>query len=196
MNKLTLFLSVLLFCGSFLSSSAYAANEAFGMIAESEGSAQLINGDAKTAAELGSVLKSGDKLILDANSKLTIISFADCEEMLAYGKDEIIIDKYKAHSQRFGDLKPIRRLPVCYNPQDFDAQDSGTIGGYFMRGPDNAMSELQNEADQGDMSALIALVLHDIKNKQSALARPYFERLKQKYPNSKWVKNLERHFAH
>lgn len=194
-NAVSLFLSAGLVVAQI---PAYAGAESVGMITDNEGQVRFVYGNSSAPAELGAALTPGDRLSVEANGKVVVVMLADCEEFSIRGKDEILIEKTKIRSQRSGYLKPDRRLPVCYNAEDFDAPDSGVIGGFVMRGDAaNSLADMRGEAGRSaaDTTTLITLILHDIRNDQAAQARPYYDELKKRRADSAWVKKLEKHFA-
>jgi hypothetical protein len=182
-----------------MQAEAYGAVESVGMIADNEGGVRFVYGGAGTPVELGAALTPGDRLTLDADGRIVIVMLADCEEFSIRGKDEILIEKTRVRSRRSGYLKPDRRLPVCYNSEDFDAPDSGVIGGFVMRGDlANSLADMRAEASKAsaDTTTLITLILHDIRNNQASQARPYYDELKKRRPDSAWVRKLEKQFSH
>lgn len=180
--------------------AAQAGAPALAMISDIEGQVWLRNRDTTTALQLGDTLNEGDILSVSSRATATIVYFSNCTEWLVKENDEVKLVWKGPVSKAMGTLKPVRELPVCYRPEDFKGLDNHVIGGYVMRElPAVGMVEMENlrreaMADKASGATLMTVMIHDLRSRQPERARPYYEKLKQRYPNTGLVKSFSGYF--
>ncbi len=180
-----------LFISLIAGSPAWA--EYYGMITDTTGKIEHISKKHIPSGDLlGSNFSVNDEFKLDKNSSLTIVAYANCEELLIQGAGHI---KIKAHKMEIisgakNMLSSIRELPVCYTPDELNRKK--TIGGLILRGNSDPVWELRKEFNNGNArnTTLVILIAHDLAVNQIERARPYFVHLKNKMPNSVFIQSI------
>lgn len=188
---LLLTLSLLLFPGMQLHAEEY------GVITDVSGESVIIRGDGKVKADLGTGLNSGDIIELEEQSSLAIVSYESCREWLLTGSDRITIDHVRGPVSGKSRLNPSRTLPVCYSPEEYQDENLPVIGGFVLRGePKDPVAGLRKEFEQGKASntVLMTLIMHDLSRGEQERARPYYLQLKERIPDSSFVKSIAPRF--
>ena len=83
-------------------------------------------------------------------------------------------------------IPPDHRLSVCFNPAGLSLGKAQRIGGIIERGgsPEDELAEIGSKSN----AALINLIiLHAVLEKDIEKARPYYEALKRRAPDSAFV---------
>lgn len=188
-----LFLSAFSF---FCTQSDAGRSDDFGIVMDMSGNVQLIRGENTAPAEIGMNLIRGDAVDMPEGSSVVIVSYSDCNEWQITGPDTVRITDEGLVSK--SDKKvPQRQLPVCYSLTEFDSETPDVAGGIILRGiPKDPLAHLREEFKKGEASnsTLITLIMHDLKNSRVEKARPYFEALKARLPDSKIVNALSGKF--
>lgn len=184
---------------SCLSPALIAYGQEYGMVMDVVGDAELQRPDKPPVKPLaGDTLMDGDRLKLNKDSELFIVSFDDCVEYHLTGNIEITI-AWILEKQGNGSVTEIRQLPACYRPEDINPADSGSVlGGVILRShTDDSMDPLRQEAGQGQLSnsALITLLIYELNYGKTDTTMDYFNLLKQREPESSLVKIIEKRMS-
>lgn len=170
--------------------------EDYGVVMDISGSVELISNGKKSPVDLGTNLSIGDEISLNKDSSLVVVSYEDCLEWKINGPNKI-----KVSAAIHKDKKKVtilRQLPVCYSPSEMNTSDSQSIGGFVLRGmPVDPLEQLRNEFKSGKASnsTLMTLIMHDVNNKEINKAKPYYSELKQRMPNSSFIKEIKKYFV-
>ena len=173
------------------SSSVWA--EDFGMAMSIEGKVMLQRNSESIPLEFGESIYEGDILQLAEKTEMILISYIDCQEWELQGPLEVTVT-WELTKKGKGSMKPIKELPVCYSHEEISNDDSGTIGGLVLRGtPKDPVQQLRQEFIDGKASntTLITLILHDLKEGNKKGSKIYLNALKQRSPNSAFIKKME-----
>lgn len=167
----------------------------YGIVTDLEGEVRILRGADTVPAEIGESVAVGDRIEAGPKAILVLVSYARCQEWVLEGKNTFTVNEKAGPQPGEGKITPYREIPVCYNPDDFQDAASQKIGGYVLRGTDPVAS-LRKEFDAGNApnSTLITLTLHDLKKGNVEKARPYFNELKGRVPDSSIVKKLAPRF--
>lgn len=168
--------------------------EEFGMLTDKTGEVELVSKGKKNLADMGAVLFAGDELLLQKGSLAMIVSFADCQEWSVKGPGKLIISGGKIEGQD-NLIAAAKKLPLCYSPTSMKGAESHEMGGFLLRGEDPT-AKLREEFQSGKAgnSTLMTLIMHDLKNGNAGKARPCFDELKKRIPESPFIKSIARHF--
>ncbi|MDM8522199.1 hypothetical protein QUF80_02410 [Desulfococcaceae bacterium HSG8] len=185
--------------GMLLFSSRAAGAGDFGIVTDVSGKVFIQRGEQKIAADLAMNVFVSDKVSIEKDSEITIISYDDCMEWVLKGADQITFraGKKKPLSEKH-EISAARKLPVCYKPDAFQGVVSQKIGGIPLMGvEEDPVACLREEAEKGSASnsALMILIMHDLKQGERESALVYFEALKARLPESGFVKDMAASFA-
>jgi hypothetical protein len=198
-NKMRSKAIILLFSGFFIlcfSLRSYAAQD-FGIMMDVSGKVAIHRDGNPINADFGMNIFSGDIIELNKGSDAVIVSYADCQEWTLKGPDKVMIKTDEGPESGSGMVAPSRQLPVCYGPEEFKEDGSDVIGGLVLRGqPKDPLAALREEFKGGTASnsTLMTLIMHDLKNGKIERARPYFDTLKVRAPESEFINNIARRF--
>ncbi len=195
MTRLTLLRGAALTLG-LVALSAGAAED-FGMVMDLQGKATVQQQGKSQPMTLGQTLFVGDQVTLEANSTLVVVAYSTCDELGVTGPAQVKVEPMGLSGGKGMAAKQLRRLPVCYSPEELNASDSGVIGGLVLRGaPKDPVFDLRQDfaAGRATTPSLMTLIMHDVSNGNAAQAAPYFQALKQQAPNSRFVQDMSRYF--
>ena len=169
----------------------------FGVVMDVAGSVSIERDQKSMPADLGLNLISGDNISIDDGANIVIVSYSDCMEWAFTGADKITIESGKNPQSMTGKVEPVRKLPVCYSPEDFKEGEYDVMGGIALRGlPKDPLGSLRDEFKKGNApnSTLMTLIIHDLRGGKIEQAKPYYETLKKRMPESEFVKKISKRF--
>jgi hypothetical protein len=173
------------------------AAEDFGMVMDLQGKVSVEQQGKPGRISLGQTLFVGDRLTLEPQATLGVVSYSSCDELVLTGPAQAQVEAAGLRASDGSAVKVARRLPVCYSQEELNASDSGVIGGLVLRGaPKDPVFELRQEfaAGKASTSSLMTLIMHDVTNGNAAQARPYYQALQQQAPDSRFVQDMRPHF--
>jgi hypothetical protein len=176
---------------------AVQAAEDFGMVMDVQGRVTVEHQGQRTAVSLGQTLFVGDRLSLEPKASLGVVSYNSCDELVLSGPAQAQVEGAGVSVAGGPAAKVARRLPVCYSQEELSATESGVIGGLVLRGaPKDPVFELRQEfaAGKASTSSLMTLIMHDVSSGQADQARPYFQALRQRAPDSQFVGEMRSYF--
>jgi len=168
-----------------------------GMVMGASGDAKIVRNGKATPADLGNAIAFGDSFSIGAKSKLTLVTFIDCNEWTLDGPGEFKVNASQAIESAKGKASS-KKMPVCYEPDSISAESTASMGAFVLRGgAKDPVAELRAEFDQGkaSTSTLMTLVMHDLQNGRKENARPYFQALQKQAPDSEFVRRVAGIFA-
>jgi hypothetical protein len=178
--------------------------EDYGMITDITGEVKILANDKKVPDDLLFYnLSVGDELVIAKDSNLTVISYKDCWEWLIEGPAEIKISMVRIDVVKGAEdtIKALRKLPICFNPNEIEGLESEHGGGLYFRGSTrntaiDPTESLRKEFATGEASnsTLITLIISDIRDNNIEEGRKYFEELKKRRPNSPFIKGITKYF--
>jgi len=185
---------------------AAAGTPSLAMVADIEGRITLQHGDSSSELQFGDTLVEGDVLTIPDQARVVVVYFDRCSEWVLNKPDAVEILAPGPRSRKSGSLKPARKLPICDRPEEFKHLGSQVIGGVVMRGlppqdigvaDDPAVASLRREAERDGASttAILSLMLHDLKKQNLESAERYYVRLKRRHPEAGLVKEFAHYFA-
>ena len=183
---------VFLFC---MSAQTVIADD-FGIVMDVNGKINVQRGEQKLPVEIGLNIIYGDTIKLDKTNNIVIVAYDDCMEWDLTGPHSIII-KSDGIALKTGEASPKRQLPVCYSLEEFEGEKEDVMGGFVLRGsPKDPLASLREEFKHGKASnsTLITLIVHDLRNWKIEQARPYYEELHRRMPDSVFVNNFTKKF--
>jgi hypothetical protein len=169
----------------------YADTEDFGIVMDLSGKVTIKHGVNTKTADLGSNIVTGDMIIIDKKAKAVIVSYGDCLEWSLSEAKRFIVKG----GTIFVNGKPLpysRRLPVCYSMEEIKKAGSEPVGGFVLRGPNDPLAELREEFNSGKASnsTVMILLMHELNRGEVEKARPYYEFLKKRLPDSEFITNI------
>jgi len=184
---------------SLLISQAHA-NIDFGIITDFKGNVSVKRDNKAVPADVGANLRLKDTLIVSEGAGALAVSYEDCYEWIIIGPAQVKINSDESFIKQSVEcdwLKKVRKLPVCYRPEEFEEGASAVIGGATFRKQDvDSAAPLRLEFKMGKASnaALITLIMHDFINGEIENARDYYNALKKRTPGTVFLKDLEKKF--
>ena len=212
------------FLGGFLMVLALAGAgyaQDFGIITDVSGKLAVQRNGKTKFLEMGASVAPQDILRVSRGGAATIVAYATCQEWLASGTGEITVENDKMAAGKGASLKIGKKLPVCYKPADIKGAGSHSMGGISLfakesKKPaqeaaapeeftstsvatetDPAIEPLKEEYQGGKASnsTVITLMMYELGANKVAAAKPYYEDLKKRVPQSAVVKDLAPRFA-
>jgi hypothetical protein len=153
--------------------------------------------DEKLSADLGVNLLRDDRICLEKDSKLVIVSYEDCTEWAAAGEDTLTFKAGNAPVSEKQKILASRKLPVCYKPEAFQGEIPQKIGGIPLMGVEaDPADSLRDELKGGNASnsTLMTLMMHDLKEGDIESAKTCFDILKTRLPASEFLKQISARF--
>ncbi|MBI5638431.1 MAG: hypothetical protein HZA03_10720 [Nitrospinae bacterium] len=201
-----------------LAGAGYAQD--FGIITDASGKIAAQRAGKKTFLEMGASIAPKDKLQISKGGAVTIVAYATCQEWLVAGAGEVAVENEKMVAGKGTSLKMGKKLPVCYKPGEIKGAGSHSMGGIAlfaneskgpvpqMAGPqefastsgaaetDPAVKSLKDEYRRGKASnsTVIALMMYELNGNRVAAAKPYYDDLKKRAPQSAVVKEMAPRF--
>jgi hypothetical protein len=171
--------------------NCYAETEDFGIVMDLSGKVTIKHGVNAKAADLGSNIVIGDMIILNKNANAVIVSYEDCREWRLSGAKRFLI-KAGTILVNGKSLPYSRRLPVCYSMEEIRRAGSEPVGGFVLRGPNDPLAELREEFNSGKASnsTVMILLMHELNRGEIEKAKPYYEFLKKRLPDSEFITNI------
>jgi hypothetical protein len=171
--------------------NCYAETEDFGIVMDLSGKVTIKHGVSTKPADLGINIVTGDIIILDKKAKAVIVSYGDCQEWNLSGANRFIV-KGGTILVNGKPLPYSRRLPVCYSMEEVKKPGSEPVGGFVLRGPNDPLAELRKEFNSGKASnsTVMILLMHELNRGEVEKARPYYEFLKERLPDSEFIKDI------
>lgn len=171
--------------------NCYAETADFGIVMDLSGKVTIKRGANTIPADLGVNIVKGDMIILNKKAKAVIVSYNECQEwnlseakrFLVKGETILVNGKPLPYS---------RRLPVCYSMEEIKRAGSEPVGGFVLRGPNDPLAELREEFNSGKASnsTVMILLMHELNRGEVEKARPYYEFLKNRLPDSEFITNI------
>ncbi len=165
------------------SSFAFALNT--WKVSDLSGDVSLSRGNERIAAAIGSDISLGDTMTIGDGAWIELVSTGTCEVWELKGTRQYTFTEHEIMSSPEGDkIPPIHRLAVCFNPAGFSMGKAQRIGGIIERGGslDDELAEIGSESN----AALINLIiLYALSENDIEKARPYYEALKKRAPDSR-----------
>ena len=179
----------------FLAISTVTAQESqeFGMLMEASGDVWILRDKENFSGDLGANVFSGDTISVGQNSKIVIISYGDCQEWTLTGSESFSVKTGSGITVEENKIEPVRQLPICYSPGDFEGSDSFSSAGFVLRGnPIGSVDSLEKEFKSGNVSSstLLTLIMHELSNANKKGAKPYFNSLKKREPKSGFLQKI------
>ncbi|MCP5002467.1 MAG: hypothetical protein GY941_00720 [Planctomycetes bacterium] len=178
--------------------------ENYGIVTEVSGPVELVLQTSMRPIKYpGFDLSIGDGLAFSKGATITIVSYVDCREWNIKGPGYVEIKKKRIEiiSGATDMVVPLRKLPFCSDIGGLEGSQSDAVSGYEMggivlRGKTETIESLRSEFVDGGAgnASLITLVMYDLKKKNIENARPYFEELKKRIPNSLFIKDITKYF--
>jgi hypothetical protein len=178
----------ILMAGLLISASATAVE--FGIVMDMQGAVVIERAGAQMPADFGMAVELGDNILLDDGASATVVSYMDCQELMLNGPARAAADGEQLSVTPPSRLQAGRILPVCYGEEELNISDADIIGGVVLRGaPRDPVHSLRTEFSQGkaSTSTLMTLLMHDLANGNTEKARPYFDALRSKAPDSAFL---------
>lgn len=189
-----------IFIASFLAVSLtpdISSAAEFGVVMDVAGKASVQRLGKMFPADFGMNLQEGDELIAGKGGSITFVTYSDCREWRIEGAGQTRLTASGASVVKGSAPKSGRQLPVCYSPEEKQGNNSGVIGGFVLRGvPQDPVKELRDEfkASKASNTALMTLIMNDLRNGRKDLAREYYGELRRRAPESAFVQNLADEF--
>lgn len=201
-----------------LAGTGYAQD--FGIVTDVSGKIALQRAGKKTIIDMGASLAAKDILHISKGGAATIVAFASCQEWLVSGAGEITVEGEKVVPGKGALLKMGKKLPGCYKPGEIKGAGSHSMGGISLFGKESkgsapegagpqelAMTPEPSAADleikslkeeylsgKASNSTVIALMMYELNANRIALAKPYYDDLKTRAPQSALVKEFAPRF--
>ncbi|MDH4182823.1 MAG: hypothetical protein OEV92_01250 [Nitrospinota bacterium] len=163
------------------------------MVMDVSGDAKILRKGVSAPADLGKSISFDDVFKLGAGAKLAVVTYIDCNQWMMAGPGEFKVNSSQAIEAANGKLAPAKKMPVCYEPDSITAESTNTIGAFVLRGgAKDPVADLRAEFENGNasLSTLMTLVMYDLQNGRKDSARPYFEELSKRAPESQFVKRI------
>lgn len=190
-------IAAVLFILLAISTATAQESREFGMLMEASGDVWILRGNENFSGDLGANVFSGDTIRVGQNSKIVIISYGDCLEWSLTGSESFSVKTGSGITIKDNNIEPVRQLPVCYSPKDFEGSDSFSPCGFVLRGdPTGSVDLLRKEFESGNVSSstLLTLLMHELSNGNKESAKPYFDSLKKQEPESGFVQKIANEF--
>lgn len=178
----------ILVAGLLVSVTATAVE--FGIVMDIQGKVTIERAGKQMPADFGMAVELGDRVVLGDQASATIVSYLDCQELRLTGPAQAAANGEQLSVTPASRLQAGRILPVCYGEDELNTSDADIIGGVVLRGaPRDPVHRLRTEFSEGkaSTSTLMTLLMHDLANGDTEQARPYFDALKQKAPESAFL---------
>ncbi len=170
------------------SSSAFALNS--WKVSDLSGDVYVSRGNDRVPAAIGSDISLGDTLTIGDGAWIELVFTGTCEVWELKGARQYTFTEREIMSSPEADkIPPNQRLAVCFNPAGFSMGKAQRIGGIIERGGpvDDELSEIGSESN----AALINLIiLYALNENDVEKARPYYEALKGRTPDSGFVASV------
>ena len=192
-SRLMIRISVLV-VGALLWAGPSMANE-IGLVMDASGDAKVAEGSSSKPAEIGSGFGFGSVFVLGSGAKMSLVTYIDCNEWSLSGPGSFKVSQSQTIVSEACEMKPSRNLPVCYEPELMEVDKHNTMGAFVMRGAQNdPVAALRNEYQNGNASnsTLMTLIMHDLNSGKKEQAKPYYQELKSRAPNSPFIKSVAR----
>jgi hypothetical protein len=163
-------------------------------ISDFSGEVSFMHGNERVAASIGGLIASQDTLSIGQGAWVEVVSAGTCEVWELKGAGQY---SFGEHDTITGPdrnkVSPDQRLSVCFDPGGFSTGRAERIGGIIERGgsPEEELAEIGSKSN----AALINLIiLNALQQKDIERARPYYEALKNRSPNSGFVASVAEMF--
>ena len=180
-----------------------AKEQGFGMLMDAEEDLIIKFEGRSMTIEVGEVIPFDAKIYISMGGFAIVTVFESCEEWELNGRGEYMTTDEGLVKEAGPDPILSRQLPTCFDPEEFE-QVGSTIGGVVSRSigrnlkriKSNRLEPLWREAATGRASntTLMTLVMNGVKKHKISRVRPYFEILKQRIPNSAFIKRMKPYF--
>jgi len=187
-------------------SPLFAKEQGFGMLMDAEEDLIIKFEGRSMTIEIGEVIPFDAKIYISMGGFAIVTVFESCEEWELNGRGEYITTDEGLVKEAGPEPILSRQLPTCFDPEEFQPVGS-TIGGVVSRSisrnfktikpiKPNPLEPLWREAATGRASntTLMTLVMNGVKKHKISRVRPYFEILKQRIPNSAFIKQMKPYF--
>ncbi len=167
------------------SSFAFALNT--WKVSDLSGDVTFSRGNDRITAAIGSDIASGDAMTIKDGAWIELVFTGTCEVWELKGAGQYTFTEHEIlNSPEGGKVPPNQRLAVCFNPAGFSMGKAQRIGGIIERGG-SVEDELSEAGSESNAALINLIILHALSEHDTEKARPFYEVLKRRAPDSVFV---------
>jgi hypothetical protein len=206
MNFKALVLVGLLFAGN-----AYAGD--YGIVTDIKGKARVVG--AKKDVVMGQNIQAGASYEIASKSKIVVVEYTTCLEWTLKGPATVSVSSGEPKVVQGDKKKTVNKsgsLGACFKTADVKSASSHEMGGLVLMSGEGektaqgakeqetreaAIEKMKKEAKEhkASNSALLMLVIYSEMNNDSEGVREYVKYLKEKAPDSPFVRQVEKEYG-